>query len=274
MRVTEAAGHGAALAREFVARGFDIVAAWGGDGTVNEVAGALIGAPAALAIVRSGSGDGLARGLGLPSDPAAAIGAALSGATRAIDVGFLGSRHFLNIAGIGFDARVAETFARKGRYGSLSYATRALQALWSYSPSEYALSIAGTRLEGRRFLVAFANSRQYGNGLVISPDADPSDGLLNAIVVDDGSALRQLWRARRLFVNRLGPAEGVRRLRVQSASVTGGFLRCHVDGEPFEARGTIEVTVRPGALRVAGTPTNVLQSTAPDGRYAPVIWRV
>ena len=105
---------------------------------------------------------------------------------------------------------------------------------------------------GHRFLLAFANARQYGNGLVIAPDADPGDGLLNGIVVDDGRALRQLWRARRLLVNRLRPAEGVRRMPVREASITGALLMCHVDGEPFRASGRLEVRVEPGALRVAG----------------------
>ena len=218
VHVTRAAGHGAALAREFAQRGFDVVAAWGGDGTVNEVAGSLIGTGTALAVVRSGSGDGLSRGLGLPADPEAAIAAALGGTARAMDVGFLGDRHFLNIAGIGFDALVAEAFGRRGRYGSLSYARQALQSLWSYRTAEYAVSIDGERFDGHRFLLAFANARQYGNGLVIAPDADPGDGLLNGIVVDDGRALRQLWRARRLLVNRLRPAEGVRQIDALGAT--------------------------------------------------------
>jgi len=252
IQVTRATGHGAELAREFRDRGYDVVVAWGGDGTVNEVAGPLIGSGSALAIVPSGSGDGLARSLGLPARPEQAMALALSGRSTAIDVGFIGARHFLNIAGVGFDAAVAVGFARAGRYGTISYAKEAFGRLWSYRCANYELVTDGQRFTGRLFLVAFANGCQYGNGLVIAPDGDPSDGLLNAIVVDEGSAMSVLWRARRLFINKLGQARGIRRLVVRSASIASDTLYCHVDGEPFEASGRLDIRVEPGGLRLAG----------------------
>ncbi len=254
IHVTRAAGHGAELASQFRDAGYDVIAAWGGDGTVNEVAGPLIGATTALAIVPSGSGDGLARGLGLPARPDRAIGLALAGESTRIDVGFIGRRHFLNIAGVGFDAAVAVGFARSGRYGTVSYALQAFGQLWSYRCADYDLVTDGTRSTGPLFLAAFANGCQYGNGLVIAPDADPSDGVLNAIVVADGSPFRQLWRARRLFLNKLGPAHGVRRVTVKEASVASSRLYCHVDGEPFEASGRLDVRLEPKALRIMGVP--------------------
>jgi len=252
IEVTRSAGHGAELARRFHDAGYDVVAAWGGDGTVNEVAGPLIGSTTALAIVPSGSGDGLARGLGVPADPELAIQTALRVESTPMDVGFIGDRHFLNIAGVGFDAAVAVRFARSGRYGTLSYALAAFGGLWSYKCARYALEIDSERSNRRLFLAAFANSRQYGNGIVIAPDANPRDGFLNGIVVEDGSAFAQLWRARRLFVKKLAPAAGIRRLRLTSASITGDALHGHVDGEPFETTGRLEVRIEPAALRVAG----------------------
>ncbi len=252
IRVTRAAGHGVELSSEFKNAGYDLIAAWGGDGTVNEVAGPLIGSPAVLAIVPSGSGDGLARGLGLPASPERAMAAALSGESRPMDVGFIGTRHFLNIAGVGFDAAVAVGFGRSGRYGTISYAKEAFGRLWSYRCASYRLATDGQQFDGPLFLVAFANGSQYGNGLVIAPDADPCDGLLNGIVVNEGSTGSILWRARRLFVNKLAPARGLRRLAVRSASIEGTTLLCHVDGEPFEASGRLEVRVEPSALRIAG----------------------
>jgi diacylglycerol kinase (ATP) len=253
IRVTRQAGHGAELAREFREAGHDLVVAWGGDGTVNEVAGPLIGGQTALAIVPAGSGDGLARGLGVPARPEDAIALAVSARAGPLDVGFIGTRHFLNIAGIGFDAAVAVGFARAGRYGTISYARQAFGRLWAYRSANYELVTDGSPFSGRLFLVAFANGRQYGNGLVIAPDADPADGLLNAIVVDDGTAISQLWRARRLFVNKLGPAGGVRRVKIREASVESTELFCHVDGEPFETSGRLDIRVEPGGLSVVGS---------------------
>jgi diacylglycerol kinase family enzyme len=252
IEITRFAGHATELARAFVSAGHDVIAAWGGDGTVNEVAGPLVGSRAALAIVPSGSGDGLARSLGLPSRPDAAMAAALGRGRTALDVGYIGDRHFLNIAGVGFDAFVARTFGRSGRFGAAGYGFHALRGLWSYTCAPYDLVLDGSRSSGRRFLVAFANSRQYGNGLVIAPDADVRDGLLNAIVVDDGGPAVQLWRARRLFVSRLAPASGVRRLTVRTGSVEGPALSGHVDGEPFDTAGRLDVRVERHAIVLAG----------------------
>jgi diacylglycerol kinase family enzyme len=252
IEITRFAGHGAELARAFVAAGHSVIAAWGGDGTVNDVAGSLIGSASALAIIPSGSGNGLARGLGLPARPDTALSGALGADRTPLDVGYIGARHFLNVAGLGFDAAVARRFSRSGRYGSISYGLHALAGLWSYRCAPYDLVLDGSRTSGRRFLIAFANSRQYGNGLVIAPDADTRDGLLNAIVVNDGAAVTQLWRARRLFVNRLAPAEGVRRLTVRTATVEGPVLAGHVDGEPFGVSGRLDVRIEPGAITLAG----------------------
>ncbi len=252
IRVTKGPGHATELAATFAESGFPVVAAWGGDGTINEVAGPLMRSETALAVIPAGSGDGLARGLGLPLDAAGAFTAAVSGLSARIDVGFLGDRHFLNIGGIGFDAAVASAFDRSGRHGVLSYAAAAFASLRTYRCRDYGATLQGEPMAGRRFLITFANGRQYGNGLVIAPDADPRDGRLNAVVVSDGSAARQLWRARRLFVHQLEEAEGVRRTLVSTATIAGDSLQCHVDGEPFDSAGTLEVRIEPGALRIAG----------------------
>jgi YegS/Rv2252/BmrU family lipid kinase len=249
--LTRAPGHAIALARQFADQRFDVVAAWGGDGTVNEVAGPLLATATTLAIVPGGSGDGLAHGLGIPDDPERALTQALGGLESVVDVGFLGDRHFLNIAGVGFDAAVGERFNRSGRHGSLSYGLHALSLVWSYRCPAYRLRVGSRELAGPRFLVAFANGREYGNGLLIAPDARLDDGLVNAVVVAGGSPVRQCWRARRLFWRRLAPAEGILRATVSSAQITGERLQCHVDGETFEASGTLDVRVEPGALRVA-----------------------
>jgi diacylglycerol kinase family enzyme len=250
--VTREPGHGVALSREFAARGVQRVIGWGGDGTINEIAGPLLGTATTLGIVPSGSGDGLARSLGLPRQPEAALTTAVREPAVPIDVGFLGGRHFLNIAGIGFDAAVGHGFNRGARRGVSGYLKRGLSLAWTYGAERYDLRLGDETRTGRWFLAAFANGSQYGNGLMLAADADPCDGWLNAVVVDAGPPLRQFWRARRLFFRRFRPAEGVHRYRVKSASVTGDHLVCHVDGETFETRGTIEVRIDARKLLVAG----------------------
>lgn len=248
--VTTSAGHAAEHSRAFVAAGVDVVVAWGGDGTINEVAGPLLGSPVALGIVPAGSGNGLARTLGIPLVPDAALATAFGGAERRVDVATFGQRHFLNIAGVGFDAEVAQAFNRRRTRGVLGYVIDSLSGVWRYCPASYGLELDGRDHTGDYFVVVFANGTQYGNGLAIAPDADICDGRLNAVLVSGGSAVQQLWRARRLLVRPLAPAAGVRRQTVGRAVISGERLQCHVDGESFVAEGPVVVNVLPGALGV------------------------
>jgi diacylglycerol kinase (ATP) len=256
--LTHAGGHAVELAHAFARRAFDVIIAWGGDGTINEVAGPLVGTRTALGIVSSGSGDGLARSLGLPRDVQRAFALAIRGPAGAIDVGFLGDRHFLNVAGVGFDAVVARAFNTRARRGFLGYLAHGLRIGVRYKPDCYQVQLGRDRLEGDRFLIAFANGREYGNGVVLAPDANIGDGWLDAVVVDRGSAFRQMWRARRLAIGTRRPAEGVHRTRVQTARVSGPRLVCHVDGEAFETRGALDVRIVPSALWVQGGPARRL----------------
>jgi diacylglycerol kinase family enzyme len=253
--VTHARGHGAALAGGYAGRGFDVVVAWGGDGTINEVAGPLIGTSTALGIVPAGSGDGLARGLGLPVRVKPALAALVAGPADPIDIGRFAGRHFLNIAGVGFDAAVGRQFNERGRRGVTGYLEVAGRIVWGYRSLDYDVRLGEIDLRGPKFLVAFANSREYGNRLVLAPDADPADGWLDAVVVDAGSAIRQVWRARRLTFRSGRPAAGIHRSRVRLASVSGADMWCHVDGEAFVMTGTADVGIEPAALRVAGWTT-------------------
>jgi diacylglycerol kinase (ATP) len=250
IRVTTKRNHAAELAAELLAAGMDRIIVWGGDGTVNEAAGPLIGSQAALGIVRGGSGDGLAGSLGVPRDPDAAIRLALTAKPRPIDVGWLGGRHFLNVAGIGFDAEVGRRFNLRARRGVGGYIDESIRAVWRYRCVSYRLDVDGQRLEGPRFVIVFANGKQYGNGISIAPDADLSDGLINMVLVSGGGPFRQLWRARRLGIRPMDPAEGIWRQQLASAEISGTELVCHVDGETFEAEGTVELRVTPGGLNV------------------------
>jgi diacylglycerol kinase (ATP) len=250
--VTTTKGEAATLVAALLAEGAERIIAWGGDGTINEVAVPLIGRSTPLGIVRSGSGDGLGRSLGIPADPEAALARAVTGPTRALDVGYLGGRPFLNVAGVGFDATVAAAFNRGRRRGEGSYFLLTLQTIWTYRACRYRLRLEHEASEATRFVVAFANGREYGGRLVLSVDADPSDGWLDLVVVDDGSALRQLWRLRRLALGLRRPAEGIFRYRLRTATIAGDRLVCHVDGETFETTGTLDVHLVPGALQIAG----------------------
>lgn len=249
--VTERAKHGRDLARAFLAAGVDTIAAWGGDGTINEVAGALAGTGVPFGIIPAGSGDGLARTLGIVREPGPALRAALAGTPSAIDVGEVNGHPFLNLAGIGFDARVARRFNTLTRRGGLPYLLLGLHEGLTYRGARYTVHLDGGVHDLEAFVIVFANGQQYGNGAVIAPGARLDDGLLDALLIDARRFVPQLWRARRLFLGRDRAVPGVIRQPVRTAVVESRDpIDLHLDGECIDAGTRVEVTVRPGALLV------------------------
>lgn len=252
--ITERAGHACQLARGAVDRGARIVVAWGGDGTVNEVATALAFGPAALGIIPAGSGNGLARLFHLPRRPDAALDHLLHGRDRRIDLGEANGRLFANVAGVGFDATVAARFAAVGRSrrGLLRYAAIVAGELGRVQPVTCELSLDGEPAVRRHaVLLSFANGRQWGNGAVIAPHAEPDDGMLDAVVAEATGSLGVLRAVPRLFMGSIDRARGVSIRRMRRASVTfDGPFAFHVDGEVATSQGSLEVAVRPGALRL------------------------
>ena len=249
--VTTARGHARELSAAAVKRGARLVVAWGGDGTINEVASALVFGPTPLGIVRSGSGNSLARELGVSGDPARAILDALSAAPRTIDAGEIGGRLFFSIAGIGFDEHVASCFDRdtSGRRGFSTYIRLALREFLAYRTVGY--RVDGVPLD-RALLVSIANSAQFGNGARIAPTARLDDGWLDLVTVEERSRLATLVTLPRLFVGGLERVRGVTMRKVQRVAVESDQpIRFHADGEPGEGGTRLEVRVLPSALRVA-----------------------
>lgn len=258
VHITERRGHASELARTAVEQGARVVAAWGGDGTVNEVASALVGTSAALAVVPSGSGNGLARMLQIPADPARAIRRFLHGTDRLIDIGLIDGRLFVNVAGVGFDAHVASAFASMGqaRRGLLKYGTIVARELWQYRSVTYEVGFAldGTlAAPGVRtaFLLSFANGSQWGNGAIIAPGAQLDDGLLDAVCVEVDGPVAVVRALPHLFRGTIARVRGVSIEKVRSAFLRSAApLVYHADGEAFVGGTEIAVSVRPHALRL------------------------
>lgn len=249
--VTERRGHAHDIARAAAAGGARLVIAWGGDGTINEVASALIGSETALGIIPSGSGNGLARELQIDPRPEQALRDAVRATARAIDAGTIGGRVFVNIAGIGFDAHVAACFDRDlgGRRGLSTYVRVAARELRGYQCGRYCVDGGG---EQAALLVAIANTAQFGNGARIAPSARPDDGWLELVVVEARSRLATLSALPRLFLGGLGRSSGVTVRRIEQAVIESGCpMAFHVDGEPVEGGTRLEVRVLPSALRVS-----------------------
>ena len=252
--LTERGGHAEMLAREAVEAGCELLIVWGGDGTVNEAGTALIGSPTTLGLVPAGSGNGLAAALGVSRDPAAALADAFDAPVHRIDAGVMAGRPFFNIAGIGFDARVASLFhkRKRGSRGGWPYVVIGVREGYRYSSVEYALTLDALVTRSKALLIAFANGREYGIGARIAPGARLDDGVLDAIVVEDpGTFVSRFWNARHLASGTAERAPTVTLRRITHAVVEApGEIEFHVDGEPGVARDRIEVTIVPGALGV------------------------
>ena len=248
---TEGAGHARELAADFVRRGFSPIIAWGGDGTVNEVATALAFQDAVLGIVPAGSGNGLARELGISLRPERAIATAARGIDRRIDIGELGGRLFVNLAGVGLDASVASLFSRLAGRGLFRYVQATLSTVFSYAAETYTITAGGETCEHRALIVALANGRQYGNGALIAPHAKLDDGLLDLVVVGPRNPLRALWDVRCLFNGTIDQEPDVSMRTASSITISAEQpIRFHVDGEVVEGGTSLTATVHPGALRV------------------------
>ena len=253
MHLTEGPGHAFEFASRAVATRATLVCAWGGDGTVNEIARAVAGTGTALGIIPAGSGNGLARELGLPWDPVQALQVALGRRERVIDVGDAGGRLFVNLCGIGLDAQVAARFnARPGRRRGLTpYITIGVREILRYRAREYTIRAGGETWTERVLAVVCANARQYGGGAVVAPTARPDDGQLELVTVAPRPPLAALRDALHLFRGTLDRAPGVRTTRTPTVEIRGAEpILFHVDGEAVTGGVTLTVRVRPAVLRV------------------------
>jgi diacylglycerol kinase (ATP) len=266
---THEPGHAQRLAAAATDLGHDRVIVVGGDGTVQEVLNGLMaagvgpdGGPPTLGIVPGGSGNDLARSLGLPKAPLEALAVALGDRTQPLDLGRAVHdgmvRYFAAAGGTGFDAQVAFTMAGRPhawQRGRIGYFLSTLNELRRFRNRELRLRLAGVggarEVDGRFLFVAFANGAFYGGGMQICPDASTSDGQLDVCLVGDISrlgALRELpgiYRAAHVD-HPLVEIVRVRELRIEGQAET----RVHLDGEPFGDL-PVDITVLPGAVSVA-----------------------
>jgi len=248
---TAAPGHGTDLAREAVKSGVEVVFACGGDGTINEVINGLAGSETALAVLRGGMGNVFAKEIGVPRAHDAAIRVLVDGERRRFDLGLAGDRHFLLMAGIGFDAAVVRRVpsAHKRLLGSASYGLHAAIELTRYQPTPASLTLDGEAWQGDLFWALVGNTRSYGGIINVTSQARVDDGHLDAYVFSGRGARWLADMAQKLVRGRQDGAEGVIFRRLREASVDTPGLPVQADGEYF---GETPMTfgVAPAALDV------------------------
>lgn len=243
--------HARDVARERASE-YDVIAAVGGDGTVNEVASAIAGTNTTLGIIPYGSGNGLSRFLNIPMNAEGAIKAINTGKVISIDAAKLNNRWFFNMAGMGFDAHISQVFALGSeKRGFFNYFKSSLQEVTTYRSQNYKINIDGRTLEREAFMLSFANSSQYGNNAHVSPTASVQDGLLDVCVIKPFPLYRFPEMGLRMFTKTAEGSKFVEIIKGKHITVTreqSGPI--HLDGEPREAGTDIEVDIMPGALKV------------------------
>lgn len=231
--------------------GVEVVYAVGGDGTVHEIAKRVMHTSLALGIVPAGSGNGLARHLGIPMGTRDALSACNDGVVATIDSAVVNGQPYFGVMGIGLDAVIAERFAESRVRGLRTYVRVGLRTYLTFKPEEYEIEIDGQTQKRRAFVLAIANSSQYGNNARIAPLASLQDGLLDIVIIDRASIWSAPRMLARLFNGTFDRAPGVRILQGRSVNVRRGAPGpAHVDGEPLILPAGIEVRIKPKSLRV------------------------
>lgn len=249
---TQAPGHGRQLALGFIADGFEIVVAVGGDGTVNEVAGALIHTPVALGIISTGSGNGLARHLKISTQVRKALQMLNASESIKIDYGLVNDeKPFFCTCGTGFDAYISELFARGNKRGKMGYVEKMVSGYWNYEPQHYRLIGEGIDLSGKAFVITFANAAQWGNNAYIAPSASVQDGVMDISVIADVPVIAIPTLAFQLFTKTIKEDLLVTTLKTSEITLhrdkPGVF---HLDGEPYEEGEKINIKIVEAGLNV------------------------
>jgi YegS/Rv2252/BmrU family lipid kinase len=249
--VTEYAGHATVLSRKAAENKFDIVAAAGGDGTINETAQSLKNTSTALAIIPTGSGNGFARHFKIPMNIEKAISIIKKGKTASVDSLMINEKFCMNIAGAGFDAHIAHLFANYGKRGFASYIKLVMKEYFSYNEKKYEIAFENKKINSTAFLVALANASQFGNGARIAPLANIEDGMIDVTILKKIPLSRIIFVVARIFNGRLIHSGYAEILRGKSFTISSTEeIMIHIDGEPGGFCKKIIATVDPLSVKL------------------------
>ena len=248
---TEYKGHATELARQYAAQQYDAVIAVGGDGTVNEVGCGLIGTDTALGIIPCGSGNGLARHLGIPMDPFKAVKWLDKSIFTEIDYGMMENQPFFCTCGVGFDAKVSDSFSKAGSRGVLTYLESIMKEIATYHNETYKLSFDNSSETFEAFFITCANADQWGNNAFIAPTASLQDGILDVICAHPFSVVDAPLIAFQLFNKQIhkNPKVSVRKCR-QVTITRDSEGPAHYDGEPVMLGKEIHIEIVSRGLKV------------------------
>ena len=231
----------------------------GGDGTINQVAAALLGIDINIGIIPAGSGNGLAFAAKIPKQATKALQIIFNGKSARID-GFHINNHFgCMLCGIGFDAQVAHDFALDKQRGLATYVKQSVRNFVKASPYTFTITIKGKTFSTEAFFISIANSNQFGNNFTIAPKASLDDGLLDIIVVKKMSKARMLWAVlQQIRSGKVAHSDernfhkkDVLYFQTDKLIIDNPLLApLHIDGEPAATDMRFTIKILPAAFRL------------------------
>jgi diacylglycerol kinase (ATP) len=231
----------------------------GGDGTVNQVAHALLGADVNVGIIPMGSGNGLAFAAMIPKQVNKALEIIFKGNAVYIDSFFINKRFSCMLCGVGFDAQVAHDFAQQKKRGLATYVKQSTRNFIKANPYPFSLSVNGDTITTEAFFISIANSNQFGNNFTIAPRASLHDGLLDIVIVNKMSKMRMLWNVlKQIRKGEVRPYEDKKYHRTdigyfQTKNITirnPKLAPLHIDGDPAITAPVFEIEIIEKAFRL------------------------
>jgi len=251
IKVSEYAGHAKLLAQEALQAGYEIIAAVGGDGTINEVGTQLIGTDVALAIIPCGSGNGLSRCLNIPLDTTKALELINRKAVCLIDTVTVNDTPFISIAGTGYDAQVADDYAHDTHRGFNTYLRYILKNYFTLGEKTYTLKVADKSFNAKAFFISFANSNQMGYDVPIAPRASLWDGKVDLCIVRKPNPLELPIVGSFFLSSNIDKSPKVDILQVSEATIIRPEAAVvNIDGESIKMEQDLHIKVNPLSLHL------------------------
>ncbi len=248
---TTKSGEAVELAKKAIHENFDVIVAVGGDGTVNEIAGEVSKSKKNLGIIPIGSGNGLARDLGIPVNIKAAIKNLLLCEEKVIDVGYCNDHFFGCTAGVGFDAYMGEKFKNLENRGLMGYVKTFLKEFFNYKTQDYIIKFDEKEIKVNAFLITIANCKQWGNNFYISPKSKNNDGKLEICVIKKFPKIIFPILVYRILCKTIHKSTYCMYFQSKYLTIeTNGELTFHTDGEPFNNERKVEFHTKTAVLSV------------------------
>ena len=248
--ITEYAKHAKKIAYEASLEGIDIVCAVGGDGSVHEVGTALIGTQTKIAILPCGSGNGLARHLNIPMNIQKAIECINNDSSIRMDTVLVNDKPFLGIGGYGFDAIIAKKFDNYHKRGFWSYVKLVIREFAKYNPINVSVDLNGEIKTMPVVLCTIANSSEFGNGFVVSPNSSVTDGKIELCLLKPFSFWMAPTVVYRFFKRTAHKSKYSEVISFKKARITLSRNIAHYDGEPFNVKDVLNIQVVPSSLNI------------------------